>query len=427
MGDAIQVVLAPRIDLHTGYHATFAGDERLSFALGMPDHVFGHTMPLDSPYSTEHLFEFIDAAPFSGRVVQSARIPVLGASGWIVDTDDLMAGPLCGRTFLDPAFQKRLVAWDDVMFIDLLRRRMRIMLAAYLHPSCSGILLRGEPSSSFKIARTWFARLEMAALGEQYLSKVMPIWPASAPISPQACDLKWRDGERTTVLFCGRDFETKNGLMALRIFDRVAADIDGIDFVYIGAIPPGVLERFSALRGRLTHHVALEHADVHERMLQARVFFHPSRFETVGIALVEAASHAMAIVTGCGRGLEYSRRLLAAGGAQLIDRDVIGQAQEEEAFERSLRDVLATPSMAREMGLRNYANATLGLRSYSAQRRRLHAIYAESAQQTGPVLALDALPQARGLVFTRLTANQLLADEQRYCAQMNGRPVRVVM
>ncbi|WAT14865.1 glycosyltransferase [Xanthomonas fragariae] len=427
MGDAIQVVLAPRIDLHTGYHATFAGDERLSFALGMPDHVFGHTVPLDSPYSTEHLFEFLDATPLSGRVVQSARLPVLGAPGWIVDTDDLMAGPLCGRTFLDPAFQQRLAAWDDAAFIDRQRQRMRIMLAGYLHPSCSGILLRGEPDASFRIARTWFDRLEVAALGEQYLSKVVPIWPASAPINQKACDLKWRDGGRTTVLFCGRDFETKNGLMALRIFDRVAADTDGIDFVYIGAIPPGVLERFAGLRGRLTHHAALEHADVQERMLQARVFFHPSRFETVGIALVEAASHSMAIVTGCGRGLEYSRRLLTAGGAELIDRDVIGPAQEEAAFEHSLRRVLATPARARDMGLRNHANATLGPRSYAAQRRRLHAIYAESARQTGPVLALDALPQARGLICTRLTAAQLLAQEQRYCAQMKGRPLRVVM
>lgn len=200
-----------------------------------------------------------------------------------------------------------------------------------------------------------------------------------------------------------------------------------IDFVYIGAIPPGVLERFSGLRGRLTHHAVLEHTDAQERMLQARVFFHPSRFETVGIALVEAASHAMAIVAGCGRGLEYSRRLLAAGGAELIDRDVIGPAQEEAAFERSLRRVLATPAKARDMGLRSHANATLGPRSYAAQRRRLHAIYAESARQTGPVLALDALPQARGLICTRLTAAQLLAQEQRYCAQMKGRPLRVVM
>jgi len=422
--ERMRVVLAPRIDLHSGYHAIMLEDRQSDYFVASPDHVFVSRDEVVSPYSDQHHGEFLSfGSGDSGLIIQSARLPVIGSRSWLVDTDDLLAGPLCGRMFLDSEFQDNLKRLHSDDFLSFMKKRMRLMLSAYVHGSCAGIILRGDPDSSFDIARHWFSRLEVVELGEAYLEKVTAVKPARAPISWADFEAKWNDLDERRVVFCGRDFETKNGALALEVMSHLMSEMEGLSFTYIGDIPDDFKNRSPHLVSRITHLPSVGRSEVIREMQRSHVFFHPSKFETVGLSLIEAASCGMAVVSCSGVGLEFSKAIFHDGGALLIDRTE-ADAHENPKFLAALESLLKQPDMMRSMGLANVLRSSRGDNSFDAQMEKIVGVRKIAASYRGDPFTIDHLG---GLKATVISSSRLFELEDLKIKSRSGESIRVVI
>ncbi|GLQ95753.1 glycosyltransferase [Dyella mobilis] len=421
-----RVVLVPAIDLHSGYHGMLLEIDHVSYAVSDPDHVFLADGTIESPYANEHLGEFINwHGGCQSIIVHSARLPVIGTRHWVIDTDDLLLAPLCGRTYLDREFGERLSRWDEESFIGTTTRRAEVMLSAYAHPSCAGVIFRGDPDRSFRRARFWFQRMGLVELGERYLEKVTVVQPAGRPVHDQLLREKWRVGTAARVLFCGRDFESKNGLLALQVMDEMARQFRDVQFTYIGQLPADVLDGFAHLAARLQHFPRLDRKGVLREMERSHIFFHPSKFETVGMSLVEAASCGMAVITASGPTLEMSEALFSAGGAILFDRSESPLSAEQVFFGRALQALLENPASAREMGLFNHQRASSGQASFAAQVEKISKVYEKAMQYEGDPLGLEVAQEAPGTGVIIVSSRELCEEKSRYIDAMQIRSLRV--
>jgi hypothetical protein len=96
-------------------------------------------------------------------------------------------------------------------------------------------------------------------LGDAYLSKIQVLYPTQESCSADAMEAKWRKSGPLTVVFCGRDYESKNGRMALEIFDRLSREFATDRFVYIGNVPQEELRRRREPPTSVVHHQSLPH------------------------------------------------------------------------------------------------------------------------------------------------------------------------
>lgn len=199
----LQVALAPRIDLHTGYHGALRASppNGVRIEATEAEHVFLTATP-SSSVTDPHFGELI-RVHHSAQVVHSARWPVLERQAWVVDMDDLLYPLLFGRAALNPWVRASSRGNDPVLH-DLLRHRAAVMSRAYLHPSCAAILLRGHPIVRVRAAQDWFAHLGIAGELDHLLEKVTIVRPAQRAISIEQMQAKWSDTNVLRVVFCRR-------------------------------------------------------------------------------------------------------------------------------------------------------------------------------------------------------------------------------
>lgn len=123
---------------------------------------------------------------------------------------------------------------------------------------------------------------------------VMPPAPAARPERPPRC------------FVVGRMEPMKSPLLVVEAFRRALAEVPGmrLDYAGDGSMRPEIEAAVDAagLRGSVTLHGYLPHAEVQRRMLASDLFLHPSqvgpgpRFDTCPVAVAEAMSAGMAIV-----------------------------------------------------------------------------------------------------------------------------------
>src|SRR5690606_24943998 len=123
-------------------------------------------------------------------------------------------------------------------FRQALRARCENMIAAYTHPSCSGILFRGHPQDGLSQVVDWLDQLEVDA-PQEFFQKIVPVRPAQPALEAEAFEAKWETSD-LRVVFCGRDFSYKNGLLALKVMRRILNAHPQVKFTYIGPIPRSV-------------------------------------------------------------------------------------------------------------------------------------------------------------------------------------------
>lgn len=410
-----EVLLVPRIDLHTGYHGAILDQPPpgVRLSVGDPRHRLVFLDEVGSPYELPHLGEFIECGS-RHAVVHSARWPVLGACGWVADTDDLLYAAVCGRTAMNESFRTRLASGVDEGLAGAVRQRVENTLSAYRHPSCAAVLLRGQPARSIETARQWFDHLGLSSLGEQYLGKVIPVRPARRSADRERVQRKWSTPGPLRVAFCGRDFDTKNGLLALQAMATVRAGSPGVEFTYIGPIPGQVMSGHPGLLAGVVHRPALSHEQSLEVLADAHVLFHPSRYESVGLVLLEAAACGVAVVAARGGGMDYADDLFSTGGALLLDRDRTAPADEGAVFTGLMTQMAQDRDLACEMAMRNYDQVAIGDYSIARQNAALAQAYARAADSRSVPLSLDALPHAAGRATLSVSARELKRMEVEF-------------
>jgi uncharacterized protein len=422
-----RVLLGPKIDLHVGVHNAFTRLLGPDFQYSKRDCVHSFVMPDEqhkSPFASFHWGEFADFG--SGQaIVHTARWPVLNRKAWVTDTDDFVYPVVCGRHFLSPDFRNAFRGeWSMELQKNILKRATN-MLTAYAHPSCKAIFYRSE--STVRDARVWLGKIGAGELGEKYLSKIRVLYPAQESCSADAMEAKWSKSGPLTVVFCGRDYESKNGRMALEIFDRLSREFATDRFVYIGNVPQEELRRHRKLPTSVVHHQSLPHKQTLSVLSAAHILFHPSKFEGLGIIYLEAAASGMAVITATGGAMRHVEELFGTGGAMLVDRDNIGQSEEASAFETHLRYILRNPGAAKSMAYHNFKLATVGKLSPERSRRTLQQVYQDALERPAETpLTLGQIPYRDG-VLLRLSCRQLEQEEIDYRREVNVTQVRFLL
>lgn len=414
-----RVLLGPRLDLHTGVHKAFSRLLTAPFQYRRTDSV--HTFLMadgqhGSPFRFFHLGEFADFGP-GQALVHTARWPVLNRRAWVTDTDDFIYPVVCGRHFLDPDFRKAFRREWSAEFREALLKRATNMLTAYTHPSCKAIFYRSE--SNVRDARVWLAKLGLGTLEERYLEKIKVLYPAQESCPPEVLRKKWDKGGPLTVVFCGRDYESKNGEMALAIFDRLSREFAENRFVYIGHVPPEELRRRRRRPGSVEYHDSLPHKQILSLLREAHVLFHPSKFEGLGIIFLEAAASGMAVITATGGAMQHVEELFGTGGAMLVDRNAVAPSEEAAKFETHLRHLLNHASAAKGMAHHNFTLATVGKLSPERSRSTLLEVYQDAVERPAPSpLTLQEIPFRSGTPL-RLNRQSLELEEMEYRKETN--------
>jgi glycosyltransferase involved in cell wall biosynthesis len=304
-------------------------------------------------------------------------------------------------------------------------KRATNMLTAYAHPSCKAIFYRSE--STVRDARVWLGKIGAGELGEKYLSKIRVLYPAQESCPADAMEAKWSKSGPLTVVFCGRDYESKNGRMALEIFDRLSREFATDRFVYIGNVPQEELRRRRKLPTSVVHHQSLPHKQSLSVLSAAHILFHPSKFEGLGIIYLEAAASGMAVITATGGAMRHVEELFGTGGAMLVDRDNIGQSEEASAFETHLRYILRNPGAAKSMAYHNFKLATVGKLSPERSRRTLQQVYHDALERPAETpLTLGQIPYRDGTLL-RLSCRQLEREEMDFRREVNVTQVRFLL
>jgi len=422
-----RILLGPKIDLHVGVHKAFAKLLDPSFQYSKRDSV--HTFVMadeqqESPFRFFHWGEFADFGP--GRaIVHTARWPVLNRKAWVTDTDDFVYPVVCGRHFLNPDFRIAFRReWSTELQKNILKRATN-MLTAYAHPSCKAIFYRSE--FTVRDARVWLGKLGVGELGETYLSKIQVLYPAQESCPADAMEAKWSKSGPLTVVFCGRDYESKNGRMALEIFDRLSREFATDRFVYIGNVPQEELRRRRKLPTSVVHHQSLSHKQTLSVLSAAHILFHPSKFEGLGIIFLEAAASGMVVITATGGAMRHVEELFGTGGAMLVNRDNIGQSEEASAFETHLRYILRNPGVAKSMAYHNFNLATVGKLSPERSRRTLLKVYEDALERPAETpLTLGQIPYRDGALL-RFSSRQLEQEGRDYRREANITQARFLL
>jgi uncharacterized protein len=422
-----EVLLGPKVDLHVGVHNAFAKLLSPDFQYSRRDCVHSFVMADEqhkSPFGSFHWGEFADFGP-GQAIVHAARWPVLNRTAWVTDTDDFVYPVVCGRHFLSPDFRNAFRREWSTEFKKNIFMRVMNMLTAYAHPSCKAVFYRSE--SAVRDARRWIEELGVGELGDAYLSKIQVLYPAQESCSADAMEAKWRKSGPLTVVFCGRHYESKNGRMALEIFDRLSREFATDRFVYIGNVPQEELRRRCERPTSIVHYQSLTHTQTLSVLNTAHILFHPSKFEGLGIIFLEAVASGMAVITATGGAMGRVEELFGPDGAIMVDRNNIAQSEEASAFETHLRYVLKNPGVAKSMAYRNFKLATVGKLSPERSRRILLQVYEHALERpTETPLTLGQIPY-RGGALLRFSSRQLEQEELDYRREVNVTQVRFLL
>jgi glycosyltransferase involved in cell wall biosynthesis len=183
------------------------------------------------------------------------------------------------------------------------------MLAHYVDPRCHAVLFRTDHARRAALRFIEDAGLLDERARADFAAKLHVVRPA----------LPFRPGRAlarpTRVLCSGRSFQDKGGTVALAVFRELHARLGAlVELVLIGNVPLGLV----AARPGFEILPVLPR-DTYLRVLgDAHVFFSPTLFESFGMALLEAASRGLAIVTSSGDGMEHIDELFTDGQSAVL-------------------------------------------------------------------------------------------------------------
>ena len=392
--DRLDITFGPIYELHSGAHYSLSSDPPpfCRYHLQDASHVFvtsGEQTECFSPHRQQHLFEGIKFPAYRG-IVHASRWPVLDHPAWVVDMDDLGYPVIAGRYAIAPSFAQAYQGNGDDVFRDAIHRRAGLMLSAYAHPSCKAILFHSEEAmQSAQGLVDWFVE---GHTREACFSKFMVVYPASRAIPEVDFVSKWDEIQKRRIVFCGREFLTKRGDIALDALSRIKNEYE-VEITYIGMIPDEMQQRHADLLGSIEHIPYCSREQVLEVFARSHVLMHPSEFEALGIVFLEAAASGLAVVSAQGDRMPNLSEVFADDGAIFVHRQTGWQADEDaEGFYSAVARLLQEPEHARILATNNYKRASTGKLSIRRRNELLMHIYAKAFHEAaGPALSMESL------------------------------------
>jgi glycosyltransferase involved in cell wall biosynthesis len=397
--------LVPSRGLHPGFHGALLARPPAGIAYEISPGCHSLLFPPErdqdnDPFLHCHLGELVVPARHYA-VVHSARIPVLGAERWVVDTDDFLLPVTLGKAYLrrreDGTITSRTSIagpeWPSVV------ARTRIMLLAYAHNSCAAVFCR--PAGAVSAAQEWLRALRWSNLEDALLGKMLLLYPSQERVSHNVLARKWEDPEVRVVFCCGRDAARKRVTLALEV---CSAAIGSNAAVRCCLIVPNALSSYASAyrRDRLEVHTDMPHAEVLRILATSHVLFHPSSWESVGTVLVEAASAGMAFVAAR-PGIRDDSGLLSDSGAMLVDA---GRDDPTAAFLNALNWLCSERNAARSMAIRNYD--LMGVSPWSLEYRDRALLRAYEPVTSG----LASMPLSLGDLCRGTSCRELQVSEE---------------
>jgi glycosyltransferase involved in cell wall biosynthesis len=333
---------------------------------------------------------------------------VLGRSSWVVDLDEIPYPFIVGRTASSPAFRRRYRETWTPVFRERLGRRIRTMIDGYTHPSCRGVVFWTQ--SGVEQAVNTLESLGCHRLIDGLIEKSYVVRPAAAALPAHLVRTKWQSPECLRVVFCGRDFDTKDGDLALRVVASLQSAGANLTFTFIGSIPAHAWRRHGDVLRRITVLDSPPRRVVLAHMASAHILFQPSPTESLGMVLVEAAAAGLAVICSEGRDLAHLGELLPKRGTLRVNRDRGTLVEHEAAFRRHLSQLASRPREARDMAFRNHRFATSGPISIGRRNDVLHRIYERAGRgATCPPLTLKTLEESAHSTLTAIAERDLEA------------------
>ena len=420
------VTIGPKPELHEGCHYSLIDEppSGYSYRPRCSRHFFLFRRKTGSPFRDSHFGELVDFGPGRG-LVHASRWPVLNRQSWVVDMDDFGYPVLCGRHAISPVYRRNFRKVWTQTFEDDIKTRVVNMLTAYAHPSCKAILFQTQ--RALQSCADWGARLGLQQLTDQLYEKSTVLYPVQRPCPKATFQEKWNRRFPMAVIFCGRDFQAKNGMLALRIFARLAKENPTVTFVYIGRIPKTDFEKHKYLFERVHFRASLPKNELLRLFESSHVIFHPSISESVGSVLLEAAAYGLAVVSAKGKEMAHLTEFFGHGGALLLDRESVPESEEEFLFETYLRRLLENPKEARNLGAFNYESATVGILSLARRDQILQARYdAALRNPSEETLSVD-LFQKKGFIAKDLSSKELDECDLSFRSEIDHRGLSILI
>lgn len=365
------MVLGPAIELHRGVHGALLEHPPPGVSYLQRPHRYRYRfraadLPAN-PFDQLAVDEAVDYdLPLGPVLVHSCRLPVANRVPWVIDHDDMVAA-LCWGQFYAVGSESRIrsgqvdrKAW---------RLRQRLLLVRHLRPECQAVLFWTEHARRSALEYLRAAGLCGPADVEAIEAKSDVVYPALPPLPPTGAR-----GPAVHVLCAGRTLGDKGGDVALEVFRRLRLRFGAsIDLTLVG----NDRHRVAADDGIRRRPVLPRHEYL-QLLRQAHVFFMPTRFESFGMALLEAAAVGLPIVTSCGEGMEHVGEVLRDGSHGRLVPNQWPRAARVEAYTRALASLVADEPARRAMGANARALVERGPFSLPVRDRKVSAHYARA-------------------------------------------------
>ena len=385
----------------------FQRGARHYFQRASPAQDIGGDLSPDNPYQHPHIGEFVSFGP-GPQIVHTARWPVVGRQCWVTDMDDFGYPLLIGRYAAHPSLQTTELPWSSDLAATACQRA-RNMLSAYAHPSCKAIFF--WTARALEDAEGWVDQLGLEKEAQGFLEKSRVLYPAEMPLLESIVERKWRPQESLKVLFVGNDYESKNGRVALHIFGRLSRRYPDVRFRYVGQVPS--VDR--SLAEAIDYRGPLPRRDVLRLFRESHILFHPTKAESFGMVLVEAAANGVATVVSRGPGLQHIEELVDNRHAVLVDRRAMASNAEGESFDEALCSLLEDPKKARNLALAAYERATRGRLSIDRRNSELLGAYCEAiAAPATSGFFLDDLSCRDDGAFSQMSSDDLAESREAF-------------
>lgn len=385
----MRVLLGPSHELHSGIHGALTDRpaKGIEYIGGRYTHFFQYQPSSRLPFSPvrdhseSEWIRFEDAPDVD--LIHSARFPVETALPWVVDADCLLLPLQVGAFFAMGLSQGASTPAPGDVF-----RREAAMLARYAEGGCSRIMLRTERARRQFLMQVGEHPELKGSIADALARKTEVVYPAvAASTCPEGRQ------SRPSVMFMGRTFVDKGGVLALAVFQRLREHLgSAFDATIVSSCPPDVTDRCKALDIDIL--LPSDRRRYLERLASADIFFSPTLFESFGMGLVEAAAANTAIVTSSGPGMEHIDELFEDGRTAFL----VSNALSPEARVRAYVDALTTLIIDPEARLRLAANAlalaSTGTLSLSRHNDTIERIYDNAVHASLTCKKATAKPRA---------------------------------
>lgn len=186
-------------------------------------------------------------------------------------------------------------------------------------------------SASSKIAYSHFGKkIIKKKLTEKWCKKILP-WSYAAKESIKNAlpnrdirdklevvypavpyfDIKKKRGEKEILLFIGRYFHQKGGLISLKVIDEITKKYDRVESIFISEVPEKIRKKYTK-KNKKIHFIGLIKQEklFKEIYPYSHILVYPGFSDTFGFAMLEAMSFGLPIITANG----FARREIVEDG-----------------------------------------------------------------------------------------------------------------